>query len=788
MTKHKWILTLIISAILILSYLVSVASSTSASSTSNEWTMFRQNPNHNGYTTSNSSTNSVKPLWNYTTGRAVWSSPAVANGYVFVGSKDYYIYCLNASDGRLVWKSPTGGEVNSSPAVDNGRVYVGSKDGWLYCLDIATGKPYWIVKVGIFLRSSPVVLNGRVYIGSGNQNVSCLDAIDGNTIWSHQTALPVESSPAVSDGVVYVATDDYCVYALNASTGNEIWHSHTGSTFSSPSVSNGYVYIGSYEGYICALNDSTGDQIWEYQTNDEVASSPAVAYGFVYVGSENNNLYCLNATSGQKVWESANGYWVWSSPTVADGNVYVGSEDYNLYCFSAFTGAKQWSYPTGYYVDSSPAIVNNTLYVGSDDYHLYAFTLCNSTVQPPEYSNSLSLNTIAFDVISFTVGAAIIFVMVLFVHSNRQANQKPKTIDNRDKKAWFYRHADALCILVIIAFSTFLFVNLGSGPLWAADEQTYSQWAFHMVKSADYLAPSAFGAPAVWIGKPPLFMWLISLAYQFLGVNNFTSRFWSSIFGALSLVLVFYFGKRLYNRQVGFLSAVVLGTFTTFYEFARRAMTDIPFLFFVMASIYFFVLSEKEEKTSRYIIVSGLFFGLALMTKQVQALLIPLIIISYIIFTKRSMRFLFTKPFARFVEVAILIFVPWLIYMTLSYGPQFWQWFFIYCEFTRTMSPIEGHVGGYLFYFNYLATNENLLWVVLLPFAATFSIFNSAVKRIKEDTLILIWIAIVLIVFTFAQTKIYWYILPAFPAFAIAISNFLYQLSKKISLALHKLV
>jgi 4-amino-4-deoxy-L-arabinose transferase-like glycosyltransferase len=40
--------------------------------------------------------------------------------------------------------------------------------------------------------------------------------------------------------------------------------------------------------------------------------------------------------------------------------------------------------------------------------------------------------------------------------------------------------------------------------------------------------------------------------------------------------------------------------------------------------------------------------------------------------------------------------------------------------------------------------------------------------------------SIVLMIFTFAQTKLEWYILPAFPAFAIAISSFLHQLSKKI--------
>ena len=275
-------------------------------------------------------------------------------------------------------------------------------------------------------------------------------------------------------------------------------------------------------------------------------------------------------------------------------------------------------------------------------------------------------------------------------------------------------------------------------------------------------------------------MWLISLAYQVFGVNNFSSRFFSAVFGTLSLVLVFYLGKTLYNRYVGFMSALVLGTFTTFYVFARLAMTDIPLVFFILGSLYFFVLSEKTEKPYRYAALSGLFFGLALMTKQIEALLIPLIIFTYLIATHRSIRFLLTKHFTLFWGVGILVFSPWLIYMDVNFGLKFWQWFFLYADVTRTVSPIEGHAGGYLYYFSYLANNENLLWVILLPFAAALCAFNAVFKRLKEDTLILLWMVIVLAVFTFAQTKLYWYILPAFPAFAIAISSLLYQLSKKM--------
>jgi outer membrane protein assembly factor BamB len=65
----------------------------------------------------------------------VYSSPAVANGVVYVGSWDYNIYALNARTGALLWKYTTGNQVNSSPAVANGVVYVGSSDYNVYALN-----------------------------------------------------------------------------------------------------------------------------------------------------------------------------------------------------------------------------------------------------------------------------------------------------------------------------------------------------------------------------------------------------------------------------------------------------------------------------------------------------------------------------------------------------------------------------------------------------------------------------------------------------------------------------
>jgi outer membrane protein assembly factor BamB len=786
MRKRSWMLIILISFILIPSF-ISIISSASAGSSADEWAMFRHDQNHSGYTAGTSPMNSAKLLWNFTTMASVASSPAIANGAVFVGSKDTAVYSINASNGELLWFYPTESEVRSSPAVFEGVVYVGSYDGKVYALNASNGIKLWNYTTGNMVESSPAVVDDVVYVGSRDGAVYAFNASSGTKLWNYTTDYEVYSSPAISNGVLYVAADDFHVYALNASTGNVIWRRHTGSVFSSPCVQGGYLYTGSYDGYITALNASTGAKIWEYLTEGSVSSSPAIAYDRVYAGSDDNNLYCLNATNGEKIWQSPTGFWVRSSPAVADGNVYVGSQDYSVYCFDAFMGEKKWSFETGNYVDSSPAISNSTMYVGSYDHHVYAFALYNSTVEnlPSQSTTSLTWTTVAFDALAGTVMAAIISVIAFFIHTNRRAKRNAEDVSIHNKKAsWFSAHADALCVLAILAFSTVFFVNLGSGHLWATDEQTYVQWAFHMFKSGDYVTPWAYGEVLMWIGKPPLFMWLMSLAYQIFGVNNFAARFWSPVFGTLSLVFVFFLGKKLYNLPVGFISALVLGTFTTFYVFARHAMLDVTFVFFILASIYFLVLSEKKESANRYAALGGLFFGLAFMTKQVAAFLIPLIVFVYFAVTGRGIKFLFTKRFALFWGVGLLVFSPWLIYMILSFGPDFWQPFFVFSGITRASTPIEGHVEGYLFYFSYLANNENPFWVLLLPFAAGLCAFNAAIKRSKADTLVIAWMSIVLAVFTLIQTKLYWYILPAFPAFAIATSSLLYQLSKKIQRAI----
>ena len=286
-----------------------------------DWTQFRFDSSHKGLDPyenllSSTTVGRLTLRWSYQTGAAVYSSPTVANGVVYVGSYDKHLYALNASTGALLWKYPTAVSIVSSPAVVNGVVYA-SDNANMYALNAATGALLWKKSTGVEEHcGSPTVANGVWYwLGTGifiSSHVYAMDASNGNLLWSYFIGYP-EDSPS------------YC---------------------SSAAVANGVVYVGARDGNLYALNAKTGAFLWKYTTGGPITSSPAVDAGIVYFGSDDNNLYVLNASSGALVWKYTTGAPIFSSPAVAYGMVYVGSQDNNVYALKARTGFLFWKYPT----------------------------------------------------------------------------------------------------------------------------------------------------------------------------------------------------------------------------------------------------------------------------------------------------------------------------------------------------------------------------------------------------------------------------------------------------------
>ncbi|MEI7434740.1 MAG: PQQ-binding-like beta-propeller repeat protein [Methanomicrobiales archaeon] len=337
--------------------------------------MFHADPWHSGINDDGGIRPAGSMDWTFTTGDRVYSSPAVVDGVVYVGSDDNKVYALDAASGSEKWSYLTGGRVLTSPAVVNGIVYVGSYDKNLYALDAATGTKLWSFTMKGWVTADPVVTDGVVYSGSLNDKLYAINASTGTELWNASLgAYPsVDSSPAVANGVVYVTGGEKILYALDESTGGILWSFTLNEKISgSPSVANNIVYVGCNDDNLYALDASTGATIWNYTAGGDVQSCPAVTGNIVYFGSGDNNVYALNASTGVKIWNFTTGSVVFSSPTFANGVVYVGSWDHNLYALDALTGEKIWNYTTGSVVFSSPAVANGLVYFGSLDNNIYS--------------------------------------------------------------------------------------------------------------------------------------------------------------------------------------------------------------------------------------------------------------------------------------------------------------------------------------------------------------------------------------------------------------------------------
>jgi outer membrane protein assembly factor BamB len=302
-------------------------------------------------------------MWKFETGDLVRSRPAAADGLVYFTSDDNYLYALEAQTGKEVWRFDMGKGLHprgalevrwdymqSSPAIAEGIVYVGSANPNFYAVDARTGQEKWRFKASFYVRSSPAVVDGVVYFGDWDRNVYALDAQTGQEKWSFDTGSSVVPSPTVVDGVVYIGSKAPCVFALDAQSGQKIWCFPYPASIawveSSAAVADGVVYVGSSDWRrLNAIDAATGQLKWYIPTKGFPWCSPAVADGVVYIGATGGYFYAVDAETGQELWRVETGKslvtvaygisaGVVSSPTVVDGVVYFGSLDGNLYAVS----------------------------------------------------------------------------------------------------------------------------------------------------------------------------------------------------------------------------------------------------------------------------------------------------------------------------------------------------------------------------------------------------------------------------------------------------------------------
>lgn len=332
--------------------------------------MFRGDPEHSGTYDAPGVPQLQGLKWTFKAGGELYSSPAAADGLIFIGSTNGNLYAIDQDSGSLKWKFATKGRIVSSPAVASGTVYFVSYDSIFYAVDASTGRLKWK-----FATQGEKRFEAKHIHGLEPAAELMPDPFDFYL-----------SSPVVAHGVAYFGSGDSNVYALDATTGSLRWKFHTGDVVhASPAVSGEALYVGSWDTYFYALDIATGHQLWRFKTGEDPAihnqtgiqGSAAVSDGIVYFGCRDSNLYALDARTGAQKWVyNTKGSWVIGSPAVKDGRIYFATSDSALlHAVDAKSGTEVFTLGVKWPMFSSPAVAGDMLYIGSHEGKLFGVDL-----------------------------------------------------------------------------------------------------------------------------------------------------------------------------------------------------------------------------------------------------------------------------------------------------------------------------------------------------------------------------------------------------------------------------
>src|ERR1700730_3328856 len=153
--------------------------------------------------------------------KAILSSAVVSQNKILFGCRDGFLYCLNATDGKLAWRmNHKISWVISTVAVKDSMVVTGTSDGrFVQAINLNTGKEIWKFRTSAVVWSSPLIIDDVVYAADFDGQLYCLDLKTGKRISQFWCGDKIMSSPVYDEQLLYVGSDDGYLYALKAEAG-----------------------------------------------------------------------------------------------------------------------------------------------------------------------------------------------------------------------------------------------------------------------------------------------------------------------------------------------------------------------------------------------------------------------------------------------------------------------------------------------------------------------------------------------------------------------------------------
>lgn len=379
-------------------------------------------------------------------------------------------------------------------------------------------------------------------------------------------------------------------------------------------------------------------------------------------------------------------------------------------------------------------------------------------------------------------------------------NRSFKTIleswENHPKLTWGVSIV-GLFLLSAIAFLS----HLGDISLIDKTEPMFVEAARQMHLTGDWITPYWNGETR--FDKPPLIYWLIVIAFQTVGVNEWGARLPSAIAAILSTFLVFYtllsfgglisletesartrppFNSPRLRGDIGggaWWGMAMMALNPAWIAWGRTGVSDMLLASSITISLLAFFLGYAQPQTRQqkgWYFIFYSFAALAVLAKGPIGIILPILIIGgFLTYTQQWQRVLWEMQLVKGSLVFLIIAVPWFILVTMANGQAYLDTFFGHHNFERFTSVVSNHPGPWFYYFPVILV-ALLPWSVYLPVAIYQVKFWKIQDLRSQDRsqhlglFALFWLMIIFVFFSLSATKLPSYILPAIPAGVILIS------------------
>ena len=129
-----------------------------------------------------------------------------------------------------------------------------------------------------------------------------------------------------------------------------------------------------------------------------------------------------------------------------------------------------------------------------------------------------------------------------------------------------------ISLLILLFLPALLLYPCLSFALFEPDESRYAEVPREMLQRGDWVTPRLDGEP--YLEKPPLLYWLTAVSYEVFGVHDWAARLPPALAVHGTILLVYFFGRRIFGERAAFRGALVLSLAPGFVAIGRLLLID----------------------------------------------------------------------------------------------------------------------------------------------------------------------------------------------------------------------